>query len=90
MLIWENFGDAIWFNLVHIITSWDENSTFGEEIMITFADWIPQYGMCSAENYLETLQSTVYFDTILTYKYAMLKCYISKNHIRMVLTLENF
>ena len=37
--------------------------------------------MCSVENYLETLQSTIYFDTILTYKYVILKCYISKNYL---------
>ena len=45
MLIQENFGDsAIWFigELYILLTSWHENSTFGEEIMIAFADKIPQ------------------------------------------------
>ena len=55
------------------------NCTFGDEIMITFADWIPQQGMCSGEIFLETLQSRVYLDTNLTYNYVMLKCYISEN-----------
>ena len=44
MLNQENFRDSsIWYNGVFL----------GEEIIITFAYWIPQFEMCSAENYLE-------------------------------------
>ena len=37
MLIQDNFGDSAFDLLEYILlTSWNENSTFGEEIMITF------------------------------------------------------
>ena len=43
-----------------------------EEIIIIFATyWTQQWGMCSAEQILETLQRRVYLDTILRYKHMM-------------------
>ena len=54
-----------------------------------FADWISQKGMCSAGKILETLQSKVYLDIILRYKYVKLKM-LYLRELGVVLTIIFF